>query len=95
MPQPPGYGPAGPVGRTDGGAIAALVLSIVSFVVCPIVPAIVALFVASSARKKIAASGGALQGENLCQIATILSWVNLALLLALVPLVGALVFLGR
>ncbi len=41
---PSGYGYSGPVApRTDGTAIAALVLAICSFMVCPIVPAVIAL----------------------------------------------------
>ena len=78
-PPPPGYGPYGPVARTDGGSIAALILAIASYVVCPVVPAVVALFVAAAARRNIAAAGGATQGQNLCLIATILSWVNIGL----------------
>ncbi len=63
--------------KTEGTAIAALVLAIASFVVCPVIPAIVALILASSARKKIAESGGTLEGESLCTAATIISWINI------------------
>ncbi len=65
--------------ETDGSAIAALVLAIASFVVCPVIPAIVALFLASNAKKNIAASGGTLTGESLAQVATIVSWINVGL----------------
>ncbi len=65
--------------KTEGTAIAALVLAIASFVVCPVIPSIVALILASSARKKIAESGGMLEGESLCTAATIISWINIGL----------------
>jgi len=48
-------------------------------VVCPVVAAIAALVVVAKARSNIAASGGALTGENLCLIATVLAWVNIGL----------------
>jgi hypothetical protein len=75
MPATGSYAPA----RTSGGAITALVLAGASFLVLPLFPAIAALFVASSARKAIVASGGATQGANLCRIATIVAWVNIGL----------------
>lgn len=87
-PPPPGYGPQPPPQyygsyaqppKTDGSAIAALVLAIASFAVCPVIPAIVALFLASNAKKNIAASGGTVTGESLVQVATIVSWINIGL----------------
>jgi hypothetical protein len=84
-PPPPGYGyqpPAygyGPAPRTDGTAIAALILSIASFVVCPVIPAIVALALCPSSRRRIEASRGALTGEGMLTAAKVVSWVNLGL----------------
>jgi hypothetical protein len=43
------------------------------------VPAIVALVLASSAKRNIAASNGALTGEQLAQVAKILAWINIGL----------------
>lgn len=74
--------------KTETTAIAALVCSIVGFFAFP--AAIVALVLIPGARRKIAASGGTLEGENLCRIATIISWVVLAL--AAVGLVLFLIF---
>ncbi len=71
-----GYPPAGPAG-TESLAIAAVVCAIAGFFFFPL--AIVALFLAPAARKKIAVSGGALEGESLCRIAVIISWVVIAL----------------
>ena len=73
----PYYAPAGP--KTSGQAIAALILGIASFVVCPIVPAIIALILASSAKREIRASGGALEGESLATAGKVLAIINLAL----------------
>jgi hypothetical protein len=57
--------------------VIALILSIASFVVCPVIPAVVALVLASNARKKIAMAGGALTGGNLVTAATVVSWINI------------------
>lgn len=81
--QPYGQQPYGGYGgyvapKTEGTAIAALVCAIGGFVVCPIL-AIVALFLASSAKRKIDESNGTLTGDNLLMPAKIVAWVNLAL----------------
>ena len=85
-PGPPGYQQYGQPGyavprKTEGNAIAALVLSICSFIVCPLIPAVVALFLASSAKRNIDASNGALDGESLVTAARIISWINIGLCL--------------
>ena len=72
----------------------ALVLAIVSYLVCPVISAIVALVLASQASqasRKIRESGGRLEGKGLVTAARVLSWLNLAL--ALVGGVLAVVFL--
>jgi hypothetical protein len=87
-PPPPAYGgyPQQPYGyggysapETESGAIIALVLAIASFVVCPVVPAVVALVIANNADSAIAASGGRKTGEGLTKAARIVSWVNIGL----------------
>lgn len=88
-PYPGGYGPR----PTEGNAIAALVLAIVSFVIIPfvtvlcVVPAIIALVLAKLSREKIAASNGALTGEGLNKAAVITAWVNIGLTIAFTALV--------
>jgi hypothetical protein len=72
----PGYAPPR---RTESNAIAALVVAILSFVICPLIPAVVALFLASSAKRNIDASNGALDGESLVKAARIIAWVNIGL----------------
>jgi len=80
--QPYGYGgyPAAP--ETESLAIVALVLAIASFVVCPVVPAIVALLLANNADASIQASGGRKTGEGLTKAARIVSWVNIGIFVA-------------
>lgn len=86
-PQPaPGWGPPAAPGagayvapRTDGTAVAALVLSIVSWVLCPIVAAVVALVLAHVAGNKIDASGGRLSGTGLVRAAQIIAWIHIVL----------------
>lgn len=81
--------PAGP--QTSSNAVVALILAIVSWAVCPIIPAIVALVLASSAAKEIAASGGRIQGSGLVTAARIVSWINIGVWAA-VLVVGAFFF---
>jgi hypothetical protein len=55
VPVPPPAAPM-PMGQTSSNAIVALILAVVSWAVCPIIPAIVALVLAASAAKEIAGS---------------------------------------
>ena len=54
-----------------------LVLAIVSWVAFPVIPAIVALVLASKATKEIRASNGWLTGEGMALAAKIMSWINI------------------
>jgi len=79
----PGYAPAGQYGyqrptETDQSAIWALVLSIVAWVLCPIIPAVIALVLAGNADRAIAESQGAKEGAGLVKAARIISWINIA-----------------
>lgn len=81
-PPPYGYPPvAQRQSQTEGTAIAILVLSIASFVVVGVgvVMAIVALALCPSAKRKIQASNGALDGDGLLTAARIIAWVNIGL----------------
>lgn len=82
---PPGFGYPAP--KTDGTAIAVLVLAVCSFVVFPIVPAIIALVLAPGAMRTIEASGGRLTGEGLVRAGRITAWIHLALSLGVLLLV--------
>lgn len=63
--------------QTSQNAIIAFVLAIVSWAVCPIVCAIIALVMASSARKEIESSGGWKTGEGFVTAAKWIAWVNI------------------
>jgi hypothetical protein len=84
-PAPQWGAPPGPVGavygtpKTDGTAIAAFILAIGSWVICPLIAAVVALVLAHVAGNKIDASGGRLTGEGLVRAAQIIAWIHIAL----------------
>ena len=96
-PPPPGYSSYGqqPVPQTSSDAIAALVLSILSWAVCPFVLAVVALVFAGKASRAIDASGGWLEGSGMVTAARIISWINIVIgglalvFLVVVMIVGA------
>lgn len=67
---------AGP--RTSTNAVIGLVLSIISWVMCPLIAAIVALILARSSTKEIAASGGTITGAGLNTATRIIAWLNIA-----------------
>ena len=87
----PGY-PAGPV--TSQNAIIGLVLAVVSWLVCPVVPAIVALVLASKSSQEIAASGGRIGGDGLNTATRIVSWINIAFFGLGIIVVGLLFVFG-
>jgi len=76
---PQGYGPA----STSSSAIVALILAVTSWLVCPIVPAIVALVFAARADREVRGSGGTIQGGGLSMAAKIISWINIGLFAAI------------
>lgn len=81
--------------QTDGLAVTSFVLAICSWFVLPVILAIVALVLASSADKAIAGAHGAKTGEGLVRAAKIISWLNLLLFgLAIVFLVAFLIGLA-
>ena len=79
--QPYGPGYAGPQ-QTSTQAIIVLCLAIGSFVVFPLIPAIVALALASGAREEIEASGGRLGGEGMVTAGKVVAWINIGLCIA-------------
>src|SRR3712207_1937784 len=78
---PPGFGaPAYAVAPpTEGKATGALVCAILSFFLCPIVLAVVALVLAGQATRAIQESMGRLGGAGMVSAARILAWINIAL----------------
>jgi hypothetical protein len=87
-PPPPAYGPTP---QTSNNAVAALVLSITSWVFCPVIPAIIALVFASKADKEIAASNGWVTGGGMVTASKIVSWINIGLYAALIA-IGLIIF---
>lgn len=93
--QPPyGYQAYGPPAQTEGSAVGALVASILAWVVCPLIPAIVALVMIPGAKRKIDASGGRLTGDGLLTAAKWISWINIALWALMIVGFGLLFAIG-
>jgi len=63
---------------TSTMAIVALVAGILGLSFFPLFGSIVAVITGPMAKREIAESGGALSGENLAQIGSILGWIGLA-----------------
>jgi hypothetical protein len=59
--------------------VVSLVLAIGSFVLCPVILAIAALVVASSADREIKASNGWITGDGIVKAAKIIAWINIAI----------------
>lgn len=93
--QPPyGYQAYGTPPQTEGTAIGALIASILAWVFCPVIPAIVALVMIPGAKRKIESSGGRLTGEGLLTAAKWISWINLGFYVLLILGFLALVAVG-
>ena len=76
-------------------AIVALVVAIASFVVCPVILAVVALVLCSSARRNINASGGTLGGSGLVTAARIVAWINIGFAVLIVGLIILIAIVGH
>jgi Domain of unknown function (DUF4190) len=89
--QPPQWG--APPTRESGSAIAALILGICGFIVCPLVCSIAAIVCANKAFTEIDDSGGRITGRGMAQAGQILGWIGIALcLLGLLAFVALFVF---
>ncbi len=90
-PPPPGYPAQGyvPAVATSTSAIVGLVLAVASWILCPIVLAIVALVLAKKSGDEIAASQGRVGGEGLNTATKVVAWVNIGLYAAIVVIFGA------
>ncbi|MFN2613221.1 MAG: DUF4190 domain-containing protein [Actinomycetota bacterium] len=76
-------------GRTEGLAIASLVLGIVGLVVCPIVGGILAVIFGNQAKSRIALDP-TLEGGGMAKAGTVLGWIGIALSVLFVVLwIGA------
>jgi len=66
-----------------------LVLAVASWIVCPIVLAIVALILAKKSNDEIAASQGRVGGEGLNTATKVVAWINIGLYAAIFIIFGA------
>ena len=83
---PSATGPYVVAPKTSNNAIVALVLAIASWVICPLIPAIVALVFANNAKKEIAASQGRVGGEGVVTASVVVAWINIGVTAAVVVL---------
>lgn len=78
--------------RTDGNAVASLVLGILGVTFCPFIPSIIAVILGSQARAKIAQEPD-LEGDPMAKAGVILGWVGIGLaVLGLIAAVLIIVF---
>lgn len=79
-PPPPPGGPGGyATPQTSQKALWSMILGILGLVCCGLFAGIPALILGNSARKEIAASGGALSGDGMAKAGVILGWIAIAL----------------
>jgi hypothetical protein len=78
---------------TSTTAVVSLIFGILSWVLLPVIGAIVAVVCGHLARAEIRKSGGALDGDGLAVAGLVLGWTHLALMV-LAVLVAILVFGG-
>lgn len=83
---------AGPTTSTN--AVIGLILAIVSWVICPIIAAIVALVLARSSDKEIKASQGRVDGSGLNTATRIIAWLNIGVSIVVGLVVMVLTVLG-
>lgn len=77
--------------RTEGTAIAALILGILGLVGCPLIPSIAAVILGNQARAKIR-SDPTLDGDGMARAGMILGWIGIGLAgLAILGMIIALI----
>lgn len=88
-PVPPPYAypycgpPVAPHVRTEGLAIASLVIAIFSFFCCPFIGSTIAIILGYIARDRISAAEGRVEGESLAHAGIIIGFASLAIHLAI------------
>ena len=75
-PQTPGYAPA-QVAPSSNEAIWSLVLGILSITCLGLIAGIPAVILGTTAKRKIAASGGVIRGQGLATAGLVLGWVSI------------------
>jgi hypothetical protein len=74
--------------HTSSDAIVAFVLSLISWIACPIVFAVVALIFAMKAEKSFATSDGIVTGSGLNLAAKLIAWINIGFWIAVLVIGG-------
>jgi hypothetical protein len=69
-----------------------LILAIASWVVCPLITAVIALVLAGQSNRAIAASGGRLEGRSMNTATKWVAWANIVVTVLL--MVAGLIFLA-
>lgn len=64
--------------RTEGSAVASLVLGILGIIACPLVLSIPAVIIGNQAKRKLA-EDPTLEGESMARVGVILGWVGIGL----------------
>ncbi len=78
-PPPPGGTGGYATPQTSQKALWSMILGILGLVCCGLFAGIPALILGNSARKEIAASGGALSGDGMAKAGVIMGWIAIAL----------------
>ena len=79
-PPPPPPGPGGyATPQTNQKALWSMILGILSIVACGLLAGVPALILGGSAKKEIAASGGAQSGEGMATAGVVLGWISVAI----------------
>ncbi|MDO8733031.1 MAG: hypothetical protein Q7L55_10760 [Actinomycetota bacterium] len=80
--------PPAPAPATSADAIVAFILSLVSWAVCPIIFAVVALVFAMKADRAISAAPGTVGGSGLNLAAKLIAWINIGFWVAAIFIGG-------
>ncbi|MGO4256338.1 DUF4190 domain-containing protein [Marmoricola sp. RAF53] len=91
---PPGYGYPAPTAPTPGSATSALILGILSLIMCGLFTGIPAIFVGRNAIREIDASNGQLGGRSTANAGYILGIVGTAISAIGIVLFGVLLVFG-
>ncbi len=75
---PPGYAPLARR-QTDGMAVAALIMGIGGFFICPLVFGVMAVIFGYLGRGNIQKSGGVLEGDSFCTAGIILGFIQIGI----------------
>lgn len=82
---PPTWSPAA-ARRSDGYAVASLILAIASFIAIPFVPAIVAVILGTKSKHRLQLDP-TLEGDTMAKAGVIVGWINIGLTILVVGII--------